>query len=69
MRMSQDIYHNVLRLEEQTSAIGTGMKTKIALQRMKAKKVSQESVESVCSTMTKTKINRGRIAKLNEETN
>ena len=68
-RMSQDIYDNVLRLEEQTSAIGTGMKTKIALQRIKAKKVFQESVEFVCGTMTKMKINRGRIAKLNEEIN
>lgn len=68
-RMSQDIYDNVLRLEEQTSAIGSGLKTKIALQRMKAKKVFQESVEFVCGTMTKVKINRGRIAKLNEEIN
>ena len=68
-RMSQDIYDNVLRLEEQTSAIDSGMKTKIALQRIKAKKVFQESVEFVCGTMTKMKINRGRIAKLNDEIN
>ena len=68
-RMSQDIYDDVLRLEEQTSAIDSGTKTKIALQRIKAKRVFQESVEFVCGTMTKMKINRGRIAKLNEEIN
>ena len=63
------IYDNVLRLEEQTSALDSGMKTKIALQRIKAKMGFQESVEFVCSTMTKMKINKGRIAKLNDEIN
>ena len=68
-RMSQDIYDNVLRLEEQTSAIDSGMKTKIALQRIKAKKVFQESVVFVCDTMTKMKIDRGSIAKRSDEIN
>ena len=36
-RVNQEIYENVIKLEEQTSAIDSGTKTKIALQRVEAK--------------------------------
>ena len=68
-RVNQEIYENVIKLEEQTSAIDSGTKTKIALQRVEAKVKFEESIKTVCSILERMKINKTRVARINEEIN
>ena len=58
-------YDDIIELRDQTSVIDNGSATHIQLNRIKAKKAFDESIEVVTDIITKTKVNRSRIKDIN----
>ena len=62
-------YDDIIELRDQTSVIDNGSATHIQLNRIKAKKAFDESIEVVTDIITKTKVNRSRIKDINAQIN